>query len=46
MLAGVARLGAASAKDGVTAMMNDLKLFIGMAHQHDDITCLMTKINN
>lgn len=32
-----------SAKDGVTALMNELNRFTGMAHQHDDITCLLVK---
>lgn len=44
MLSCMSMLGSGSAKDAVTAMMNQLKFFIGMAHQHDDITCLLTKI--
>ena len=45
LLVNVASLAATSAKEGVTAMMNEVKRFIGMAHQHDDITCLMTRIS-
>jgi len=44
VLASVAMLGNASAKDSVSAIMGEMTRFIGMAHQHDDITCLMTKI--
>lgn len=32
-----------SAKNGVAALMNELNRFTGMAHQHDDITCLLVK---
>jgi sigma-B regulation protein RsbU (phosphoserine phosphatase) len=32
-----------AAKDGVAALMNELNRFTGMAHQHDDITCLLVK---
>lgn len=34
-----------SARDTVAAIMNELADFIGMAHQHDDITCLMLRIS-
>jgi phosphoserine phosphatase RsbU/P len=33
------------AKDGISAMMNELNRFTGMAHQHDDITCMVVKVN-
>ena len=33
-----------SAQGGVAALMNELNRFTGMAHQHDDITCLMVKV--
>ena len=45
MLACISMLGPGTAKDAVNAIMSQLKLFIGMAHQHDDITCLMAKIS-
>jgi sigma-B regulation protein RsbU (phosphoserine phosphatase) len=32
-----------TAKNGVAALMNELNRFTGMAHQHDDITCLLVK---
>lgn len=32
------------AKEGVTALMNELGRFTGMAHQHDDITCVLAKV--
>jgi sigma-B regulation protein RsbU (phosphoserine phosphatase) len=31
------------AKDAITALMNELNRFTGMAHQHDDITCLLVR---
>jgi sigma-B regulation protein RsbU (phosphoserine phosphatase) len=33
-----------SAQGGVAALMNELNRFTGMAHQHDDITCLVVKV--
>jgi hypothetical protein len=33
------------AQDGISALMNELNRFTGMAHQHDDITCLVVKVN-
>ncbi len=44
MLACMSMLRTGSARDAVTAMMTQLQTFIGMAHQHDDITCLLTRI--
>ncbi len=35
-----------SSRDTVAAIMNDVARFIGMAHQHDDITCLMLKMTS
>ncbi len=32
-----------TAKDGLAALMNELNRFTGMAHQHDDITCVLVK---
>lgn len=32
-----------NAQNGVAALMNELNRFTGMAHQHDDITCLLVK---
>ena len=32
------------AQEGVVALMNELNRFTGMAHQHDDITCLVVKV--
>jgi hypothetical protein len=46
MLAQMGTLQGSSAKESVNLIMSDLARFIGMAHQHDDITCLMTKINS
>jgi sigma-B regulation protein RsbU (phosphoserine phosphatase) len=34
-----------NANDGVTALMNELNRFTGMAHQHDDITCMIVKVS-
>lgn len=31
------------AKDALAAMMGELERFTGMAHQHDDITCMLVK---
>jgi hypothetical protein len=31
--------------NGVTALMNELNRFTGMAHQHDDITCMIVKVS-
>lgn len=33
-----------TSKDALTALMNELGRFTGMAHQHDDITCLLVKV--
>ncbi len=33
------------ANGGVTALMNELNRFTGMAHQHDDITCMIVKVS-
>lgn len=44
VLAQVSGLRTSTAREGVTLIMNELARFIGMAHQHDDITCLITKI--
>lgn len=34
-----------SANDGIMALMNELNRFTGMAHQHDDITCMILKVS-
>jgi serine phosphatase RsbU (regulator of sigma subunit) len=31
-------------KDGLAALMSELGRFTGMAHQHDDITCVLLKV--
>jgi len=38
-------LRAYRAQEGVNNLMAELNRFTGMAHQHDDITCLLVKVN-
>ncbi len=34
-----------TAENGVAALMGELNRFTGMAHQHDDITCVIVKVS-
>lgn len=45
LLALISSLSPYSAQQGVGMLMDELRRFTGMAHQHDDMTCLLVKVN-
>ena len=43
MLASLQAHASVAAKDMLFAIMSDVQIFVGMTHQHDDITCLLLR---